>query len=168
MMDESLLLLSIIWCFISRFSGATQFMIRDRPWTFAVLLVLRWLSIDSASSWQDLKCKINFLADGCMRGYLSTFWVDAEYYGKHAWSNTRQCLAVSIRVFGSTRQCGPTKIQSSTPWKYHFVSSRICSLSRLYDQPQDFAVLDQAIFDTPLDVLDQFFVHLIQQQEAMD
>jgi hypothetical protein len=99
--------------------------------------------------------------DYAMRGYLSTSWVDSEYYGKHGATpdSVRQswlrAIIKAIWVFNKTMWTHRNSILHSTEiplceLRESSVNSHICSL---YDQQQDFAVLDQVIFDTPLDVL---------------
>ena len=99
--------------------------------------------------------------DYAMRGYLSTSWVDSEYYGKHGATpdSVRQSwlrsIIKEIWVFNKTMWTHRNSILHSTeiPLRELRESSVNSHIRSLYDQQQDFAVLDQVIFDTPLDVL---------------
>ena len=95
-----------------------------------------------------------------LHGYLSTSWVDSEHYvNRQPHNGIRQTtwLRTIIKTlwrFNKTMWTHRNSVLHSTvvplrELKESAVNSKIRSL---YDQQHDFAVLDQVIFDTPLEV----------------
>ena len=97
--------------------------------------------------------------DFAMRGYLSTSWVTMEAYGKNDPTQTRQswlkAIIKALWRFNKTMWTHRNSILHSNeiPLRELRESSVNSLIRSLYDQQQDFAVLDQVIFDTPLEVL---------------
>jgi hypothetical protein len=95
-----------------------------------------------------------------LRGYLSTSWVAAEYHiNRSAHADIRKTwLRKIIKVlwsFNKTMWTHRNSVLHSTtvPLRDLKESAANSKIRTLFEQEKDFAVVDQALFDTPLEVM---------------